>query len=777
MPEVPIWVPFDSRHSNGIISFAEVTIECPANRECQSGWGGYHVRAVRFMITPHPSSRLARLFEHSVLTTDVARALRSSAAFTAAWVVCLWAGHPAVAVFAATAAQNLTLQDLRGDYGARLALLLTMTVVLAASVFAGTLTGNNIWSATLMVGALALLGSAWRHLSADYGPNLAIISALLFLFALSQPGDWRAGMLVAGWVSLGCAGGILIQLCGWFIRPQHPVRHAVAESWVAASDLIAAMRTETNAPRTSPEPLAGKESAVRATVDRTLHTIATATTQRRLDFFQHLDDATQIAARLATRVSAFHTALEPIRTYSCFTPLEPSIDLLLNALANAARSTALTLITHRPEQLMALDVRLRLCGHLIHILEGRLASLSASRTEVAQARQMLAQIYDLLPAIKSTITETVDHGSAHANFALHLPELGGLSLRSLSSWLNPAPELDPMLIRYALRVAVLTMIAVGIYQWFHVPRGYWIAFTAIIVLQPDYGSTRQKAGQRILGTLAGCALGSSLLWVQLPVAVLISLTAVMAFCFAYFLKRRYGLAIFFVTLMLVLITDAVEPLHWEFTLARLLSTLAGGAMALFAALLFWPKWEQEQFPKFLAAGVRANRRYLDAIAAALTKGEPFAGAVVQRKREAERANSLTAASLQRMLGEPSKLPNRAERAAALTAYNQRLTRAAIVLAVHLNQRVPFQPPEFITLTQAIGVALENLAGEIESGKTLTNQLPNSLATPPNRRDPAAELIYGQLARIATEIEAIVLAGTARSPFAPGTPAFEWRPGG
>jgi hypothetical protein len=224
------------------------------------------------MITPHPSSRLARLFEHSVLTTDVARALRSSVAFTAAWVVCLWAGHPAVAVFAATAAQNLTLQDLRGDYGARLALLLTMTVVLAASVFAGTLTGNNIWSATLMVGALALLGSAWRHLSADYGPNLAIISALLFLFALSQPGDWRAGVLVAGWVSLGCAGGILIQLCGWFIRPQHPVRHAVAESWVAASDLIAAMRTETNAPRTSPEPLAGKESAVRATVDRTLHT-------------------------------------------------------------------------------------------------------------------------------------------------------------------------------------------------------------------------------------------------------------------------------------------------------------------------------------------------------------------------------------------------------------------------------------------------------------------------------------------------------------------------
>ena len=706
------------------------------------------------MNTARLSSRVIRLLEHSVLTTDVARALRSSVAFTAAWVVCLWAGHPAVAVFAATAAQNLTLVDVRGDYRARLAILLTTTVVMAASVFAGTLTGNNVWSATLMVGALALLGSAWRHLSADYGPNLAIISALLFLFALSQPGDWRAGALVAGWVLLGCAGGILIQLCGWFIRPQHPVRHAVAESWVAASDLIAAMRTETKAAPIVTEPLAGQESTVRTAVDRTLHAINAATTKRRQFFFKHLDDATQLAARLATRVSAFHTALEPIRAHAGFGPLEPSVDLLLNALANAARSTALTIITHRPEQLMALEVRLRRCEHLIHILDGRLASLGATGAEVAQARQMLAQVADLLPTISSTITETVDHGSAHATFALRLPELGGLSLKSLSSWLNPAPQLDPVLFRYTLRVAVLTMIAVGVYKWFDVPRGYWIAFTAIIVLQPDYGSTRQKAGQRIFGTLAGCALGSSLLWVQLPVGVLLSLTAVMAFCFAYFLKRRYGLAIFFVTLMLVLITDAVEPLKWEFTLARMLSTLAGGGMALLAALLFWPKWEQEQFPKLLASGVRANRGYLTAIATALVKGEPFAGEVVQKKREAERANSLTSASLQRMLGEPSRQQNQVERAAALTAYNQRLTRAATVLAVHLNKRESFRRPEFDLLSKVIGEALGALAQEIELGKSSANSVTGQIVIPPSPGDPSVELIYGQIARIVTEIEAM-----------------------
>ena len=715
------------------------------------------------MINARLSSRLVRLFEHSVLTTDVARALRSSVAFIAAWLGCLWTGHPALAVYVATAAQNLTLVDVRGDYRARLAVLLTMTVVMAASVFAGTLTGNNVVSATLMMGALALLGGAWRHLSGDYGPNLAVISTLLFLIALSQPGDAHAGAVLMGGVALGCVGGIFLHLAGWCFRPQHAVRHAVAESWVAASDLIAALRSAANDGPPETEQLAGKENALRTAVDATLKTLETATTKKRRLFFQHLDQATQLAARLATRVSAFHTALEPIRPQPDFEQIAPSLDLLLQALANAARSAALTLITHRPEQQIALEVRLRRCADLTRLLDARLTSLKETNSDQAQAKRMLAQIGELLPVIRTTVAETVDHGVAHVTWALRLPELSGMSLRTFNSWLNPAPQLEPVLVRHALRLAMLTMMAVAVYKWFHIPRGYWIAFTIIIVLQPDYGSTRQKAGQRIAGTLAGCALGSLLIWVRLPFGLLMSLTAVTAFYFAYFLKRRYGLAIFFVTLMLVLIMDAVEPLSWYFTLARLLSTLAGGTMALLAALLLWPQWEQDQFPKILAAGVRANRNYLAAVAAAMVQGGPFAGEVVQKKREAERANSLAAASLQRLLGEPTAQQNRAERAAALTACNQRLTRSLTVLAAHLNAREPFRAPEFPVLSKTIEEMLKTLAGEIETGTTSVTASHPEPSTPPDSNTPAAGLIYGQLARIVAEIEAMALAKETPSP--------------
>ena len=704
------------------------------------------------------ASRLSRLLEHSVLTTDVVRALRSSIAFTSAWMLCLLTGHAVAAVFVATTAQNIAMVDVRGDYRARLAILVFKTVVIAAAVFAGTLTGNNVYSATLMAGALALLGGCWRHLSADYGPNLAVVSALLFLIALSQPGGWHDSFLLVFWVILGGAGAMVLQLCGWFFRPQHPLRHAVAESWVAASDLILALQCETEDGQPCTANVSAKELALRETVDRTLAALAAAEQKKHPpEFLTHLEEGAEIAARLATRVAAFYTVLEPLRELPGFARLTPTLDSTLRAFANAARSAALLTITHRPDHFIAFEVRLRRCTHLMRVFEERLTALAPGNPETAAGGEMLVQIGNLLPQIRSALAETVDHGAPHQGFTLSFPELGGLSLRSLSAWVNPTPQLDAVLIRYTLRVAVLTMLAVAVYLWFQIPRGYWIAFTAIVVLQPDYGSTREKAGQRILGTLAGAVLGSLLIWVKLPVALLLALTAVMAFCFSYFVKRRYGLAIFFVTLMLVLITDAATSVNLDFTVSRLLSSLAGGVLALVAAKFFWPSWEREQFPKLIATAVRANRAYLGIVAAYLAAGRPFTGPAIQRKREAERANSRVAASLQRQMGEPTSRQKDVERAAALTAYNQRITRTITVLGLHLNQREKLAHLELVEMFRLVGDALETLASELEFQTPSAPRFPLGAEPPADPSSAPASLVAGQLTKIATEIEAMSLA--------------------
>lgn len=719
------------------------------------------------MSTAHLTAGFHRLFEHSVLKTDVARALRSSVAFVGAWGVCLVTGHAGVAPFMATAAQNIALADVRGDYHARFAILLLMTLVMAAYAWTGTLVGANPVSATLMMGAVGLMGGVWRHLSGDYGPSLAIVSALLFLIALAQPGSWATGAALAGWIALGGAGAIALQMAAWFFRPQHALRHAVAENWVAASDLITALRTETNEGEPCQAGAANQENTLRATLDRTSQVLAAAAGRKPSPFLAHLGITTHLAARLATRAAAFSTAWEPLRPRPEFVGMGPTVDSVLRALANAARSAALTLITHRAEQFVSLQVRLRRCEHLIRVLDERLQQVPVVDSDLTQARQALGQLGEMLPEIRQTLGETADHTGPGNSFPLRLPELGGFSLRALGSWLNRAPQLDPTLVRYAARMGVVTMLAVAIYEWARVPHGYWIAFTALVVLQPDYGSTRQKAGQRIVGTIAGSLLGSALLWVKLPLGVMLTLAGVMAFCFGYFLRRRYGLAVFFVTLMLVMITEAVVPVHLDFTASRLLSNVAGGGMALLAALFFWPRWERAQFPPIMAGAVRANHAYLAALARRLPAGEPFTGDAIHKKRQAERANSLAAASLQRLLGEPSARRENVECAAALAAYNQRITRALTVLALQLNRRERLAGPELPAIVQIISEALERLARLVEAGSSAdaiearagtVKAVDACRHNAPNAAPAtAAGLAFNQLVKVATEIDAMALA--------------------
>src|SRR5207302_2925064 len=129
---------------------------------------------------------------------------------------------------------------------------------------------------------------------------------------------------------------------------------------------------------------------------------------------------------------------------------------------------------------------------------------------------------------------------------------------------------------------------------------------------------RKRAAQRICGTLSGSLLASALLTITKPLFLLDLLAAFTCFGFAYFLKRSYGTAVFFVTLMVVLVTETIQPIHLDFTISRLLATLLGGGMALLAVFAFWPVWERSKFPVLLARAIRNNRAYVDSLSATMS---------------------------------------------------------------------------------------------------------------------------------------------------------------
>jgi len=724
-----------------------------------------------------------RFIEHVELRVDLTRAVRASFAFAVPLLVYHRLNQPAEALFVSMAALNLSLPDLRGAYRVRLGILMTITVVAAASALLGVATAGNLAGAIVAMGIVALFGGVWRHLSAEYGASMAVSSALLFLLGLSQPGGWPAGWHLAVLVLLGGAFAIFLHACSWLFRPQHALRYAVAETWVAASDMVAAMRPGA-APdgRSRAESAARLERELRAALDRTFVILGAGKNRKQARLLAHLEKMRLEVVHFSMRAIAFNASLEPVWERPEFTRCLPVADSVLKALSDAVRSVAITLIMHRGENFAVSNVRLQRCQHLIKTLDEQLAAVPAAGVWLIQVRATLEQVGRVLPRIQTALRETAEQTPARPVFSTGLPDISDYSIRSLGAWIRPAARPDPVLIRHAARMAVFTMFAVALYKGFEIPRGYWIAFTIMVVLQPDYGSTRQRAGARIGGTLTGIVLAGALLWLGPPPLAIDILATATAFFFAYFLKQRYWLAIFFITINLALIMESVLPPHSDFMLMRVLATLLGGGLALVAARVFWPVWEGGNFPKLLVAAIRANRAFLLAMAASFGRPPPDATSPLMAKRRAENANRYVAASVERLLGEPAKLRENPERAAALGTYNQRITRALTALAVQLPPGGKTAAPEVSALAGKIGDALEKLARLIETGCTdadiagVADELEKlegeyarteiSPANDPTRTASPENLTWVQLAKTIAEIRAMTLALKMTSPAAP-----------
>src|SRR5690606_18136520 len=77
-------------------------------------------------------------------------------------------------------------------------------------------------------------------------------------------------------------------------------------------------------------------------------------------------------------------------------------------------------------------------------------------------------------------------------------------------WIRLRTQLTPtsLLFRHALRLPLALSIGYAMVHLIHPSQGYWIILTTLFVCQPNYGATRRKLGQRIIGT----AIGLTLAW-------------------------------------------------------------------------------------------------------------------------------------------------------------------------------------------------------------------------------------------------------------------------
>jgi uncharacterized membrane protein YccC len=703
--------------------------------------------------------------ERERLQPDLSRATRTTVAFIVPLIVAHFWHLPVEATFAAIAAQNIAMVDIRGSYPLRFSLLLAMTAVLAGSVWLGGMASNSLVLALGGIAIVTLASGVWRHLSTHYGVSMAAASGLLFLISIGHPESHAEAHRHFLATLAGGLWGVAVQGALWPFRAQHPIRRIVADSWLALSDLVAVMGPDEKISALERHRLIiEKQATLRTALDQATAAIAAASSGKSRPYLNQLEALNMSAARLSTRFMALNVSLESLLEKPAFASLGPSLGPVVTSLINTTRTVALTIVSRQPAHFAAGEVRLRRLETLLQALQERVLAQTENALEGTQLVFILRQIASLLPAAETALRSATERADEQAAFSLELFDLQTWTLRPLASTLNLQWRPDPALVRFIARLTVIQLIGVTIFKYFDLEHGYWLPLTVLVVLQPDYGSTRLRAGQRLIGTLAGSIVASILLWLSLPPVVLLVAMAATMFGFSFWIKRRYSLAVSLITLMVVLITETHTKVNLAFTLERLAATAGGGVLAMIAALLFWPVWERKVFPQLLTRALRANRHFLELITARLSSGGAYDDPTIAAKRAAEVANSFVFSSLQRMSGDPKNQQAGVEAAAALANGNQRLTQSLTVVALQLTPDLALQRPELVRFTSIAADILEVLAEGSESGRIdavrakelreTLNQL--SLAAPANAT-ASENSAYRQFGRCATELSAMLLA--------------------
>lgn len=608
---------------------------------------------------------------------DFARATRATAGFMIPLALASTIGLPVSVVFTAIAAQNIAMLDVRGDYRLRLLLLLGMTALMAAAAAIGVLATGGIGVAVAGTVIVALGAAACRHVGSDYGPSLAVAGMLLFFISLDLPAGPGALSSHVGGVLLGGAIGLGLQMALWPVRAQHPLRVVASDSWVAAAAVFEAMQ-----PGRPPAALDDAEGGLRLAVDRATQLLGAAARHGRNPLPDRLAELSVRAARLAVRITAVRTALDGLRQSTVAARIEPSLGAVLTSLTNSARSIAVAVVSRQPQHVTTCEVRLRRLDALLESVRARLAADTADEQAMMLAN-LFAQSRAVVPDVLASLRACVDRVDERALFAVELFDVQTWQLKPLATALNFSRHIDATLVRFGVRLAACAALGTLIYRWWNVPHGYWIPFTVVVVMQPDYGSTRKRASQRLLGTLGGSILASILLWFAPGPALLLAGIGIGVFVFALLLKRHYASAAFAATVFVVLLLAQAGEGGPEVALARVGATLAGGLIALGAALVFWPVWEHDRFAPVLQRALTATRDYLRQLEARLQAGAGSDEATVAAKRRAEAASVALFSSVARLFADAHNPRAEMELAALLANGNQRVLRLANLIFVEL----------------------------------------------------------------------------------------------
>src|ERR1700761_1151986 len=203
--------------------------------------------------------------------------------------------------------------------------------------------------------------------------------------------------------------------------------------------------------------------------------------------------------------------------------------------------------------------------------------------------------------------------------------------------------------RHALRVTIAVAVGFWLRRLLPLTNAYWIVMTTVIILKPGYSLTKQRNGQRIIGTLIVCTASILLMmFVKEPHILLIVMFASMVMSYSLLLFN-YTASVVFTSSYVLLMFHLLAPGSMRIIGERAIDTVVGCAIAIAASHLF-PYWEYRLMGKLVNNMINATRQYLEA--SWWWSGKPAAAAVATVTEAGARAPAAAMADSALELGKP-----------------------------------------------------------------------------------------------------------------------------
>ncbi|WRZ09059.1 FUSC family protein [Streptomyces sp. NBC_00385] len=582
---------------------------------------------------------------------------RASVALAAPLAAGFAADRPMYGALASMGALSGVIGDTADAYRMRILNIAVPQVFGALGIMTGTLVYGTGWAAVAVLTVIGLVSGMMSTIGA-----VASVSGLLLLLnsvvgaGLPMPDPWWVAPLL---LTLGGLFVLALTLLAWPLRRKLPERVAVADTYLAVADLLAAAGTP-----------AYEEK--RQAVTESLNTSYDLVLARRARYHGRSGTMVRMLSQLNVVIPLVEAA--------------PAVHvrriMLPDAIPAAVRALA--------------------------------EDIEETRTGGDEPR---------LPPPGSPATRAVDSALRHAAAVVHKADpdpynvddrlgrpaaLGVRVRRATRNVVLSGPSWQ-----YGLRLALCIGLAQALTSLIDVPRSYWVALTVTFVLKPDFGSVFSRAVLRSVGTAAGLVIAAPVLaevpvgWWDVPVMMLL------AALIPALTAKGYAFQTAAVTPVILLLSDLLNHEGVHLVWPRFLDSLIGCAIVLVAGYLLWPESWHSRIGRRLADAVADIADYVGV--AFEPGGEGDRAERVRARRRIYRDLSSVRSEFQRALTEPPPTGTRAAAWWPLVVAVERIVDATTAARVRVNHGAQEPEPAEVAAVQA---QLRELADGVRASEVL-----------------------------------------------------------